>query len=380
MGEFSVLGGSPIGEIDDHAAARYQHRDDARWDPSGGPDDVSPSGTIAISKPLFVRIHRIFTGQERHGEALVSSAVRAETDFAAAPRALHFIARDVKPQTFLSPLAGEDGTPIVYYTPANLDRTLSLEFRCSFDDFDRRRYERIVDLIHNASQLPVFALSSVFAGPLSGAAGTTIVAAVANAVKVGLGALDRRVDGNNDWVASYDLHIDTPGLERAQAGWVLLRANDEGSTVMVRDSDAPRYTSYTQLVDSDAFYVSSQDGELHYSDGGEVVNDLDQPYVLLHISGVSDDKWKAWKATQVSAQLLERFFSTTSDAIDDIGELMSIFNDVMMARRVGAVDSKLRRASEEERGKLTEQRRALLEHIQDKDLKGLLDPVEGNAD
>jgi hypothetical protein len=362
VGEFQVLGGSPIGV----------GNGDETWVPTGGPDKFSPPGKIGMDKPLFIRLHRIFTGDQAAGEMLVSSAVKADTTYEGTPRALHYLFRNVQQVQFATPSPAENGSPVVYYSPANLDRTLSLEVRLAFDDFDRKKYERWVDVVRDSGLLPAFAVA--LGGPLAGVAGQAVVTASASAAKVILRSLDRAIDSDNDFIATHEIHIDTPGLEPANVGWILLRDDRKRSMVMYPDPEKGWFSAL-EGPDADVFYVDPGDGELHYRSDDRVVDDLDEPYVLLHVSGVASDSLKNYNITRVSAELMEKFFTVDGDIIGDIGDLMSIYNDVTMARRVGEVDSELQKnknLTKEERAELTKKRTALLKHVQDAKLRELL--------
>ena len=348
---------SPIGEGEG----------DDRWTPT-------PAGTIGMNQPLFIRLHRVFTGPEAAGQLLISSAVKSDTTYAGAPRSLHYLFQRVQESQFASPAASANGSPIVYFTPANLDQTLHVELNLVYDRFDRERYERVIDLLQQAAGLPVFALSSAFGGLLAGAGSQAVVAGAGKAAKVLLGALDRHLDaGDDDFTATYQLHIDTPGLARAHAGWVLLRDDRERALIMYSDAEQG-WAEAHEGADKDLFYVDVNDGHLHWKDSGRVVDDLDQPYVLLHVSGVSNEKLRAYRLTRVSAELLDKFFGGGPVGIDDISELMSVYNDVVMAHRVRELDAKTKGASATEKKTLKEQRAALLEHVQDEELRELLAP------
>ncbi len=134
----------------------------------GSPEgfDVTPSGSIGMNLPLYIRLHRVFTGDRSSRAMLVTSSVKSITTFEAGPRALNFVIPGVDQHQFPTWSPAEPGSPIVYFTPANLDQTLGLEVRLAFDDLDRDLYDRWIDVARQALGLPVFAL-----GPLAGVAG-----------------------------------------------------------------------------------------------------------------------------------------------------------------------------------------------------------------
>ena len=365
MGEFQVVGGSTIGE----------GLAETSWVPTGGEAEFTQPAEIGMNKPLFIRLHRIYTGPEEAGEMLVSSAVKADSTYAGAPRALHYLLQDIRPNQFPFGGAADNGSPIIYCTPANLDENLNLEFRLSFDDFDRQSYEKWIDLLAEAAGLPVFALSTVAGGLLGGVAGRAFVTAAAKGAKVIGRALDRHYDSDNDFVANYELPIKLPGRQPARSGWVLLRDDrHSGSSEVSYEDPANPEVLLTVSSEGEAFYVDTTDGHLHWRHNREIVNNLDQPYALLHVSSVTSEKLKDYQITRVSAALIEQFFSPDDGGvIGDVQDLLSIYNDVTMTHRIKSVDRKISKASGDEKAKLEEQRAALLEHVQDDKLRELLE-------
>lgn len=357
MAEAGVLGGVPLesGQV------------------GTKPGDVVPTDPIGLNQPLLIRIQQIFTGQKDAGEVLITSAVRSALVHGRAPYAMHGVRKDVEPGSFLPFAATEDGSPIVYYSKACLDSSLSLQVRLSYDRFDEERYAKYVDLLAKAVQLPVFAASTGMFGPAGALGSGAAVVAASKAIKVVLGMFDRRLDGDerDDFIANYTLNIETPGLARAKAGWFLMRDDDEGSDLMV--SPTGEWDGRAEVVgrDDSLFYVSAE-GELRYRDGDRLVDDLDQPYMLLHLSGTEKSELDAYAPAAATAVLLEKFVQADGDEIEDLTELVTAFSDLTMARRAAKLSQDIKEAEGEAKDKLVAQRKAVVKQIQDEEIRKMV--------
>jgi hypothetical protein len=337
---------------------------------TGGVVEPDP---IGLNKPLVMRIHRIFTGDKDEGQVLITSAVKAASSNDAAPQAMHGVRKGVKPQHFLPFGATDPGSPYLYYSKAALNTSVSVQVRLSWDRFDEKRYDRYVDLLGKTAALPVFAASSGVFGPAGALGSGAAIAVVGKAVKVVLHAVDRWVDGDDDkdFIANFDLNLEVPGLARAKAGWVLLRDDDESHEILVSPDGEWTKEKAVQGPDDSLFYVNDN-GDLCYKDGDRVVDDLDQPYVLIHVSGTETEELDGFAPAAATAVLLQQFQQAEGDALEDLTDLVAAYNDVTMARRAATLDEKIKDASGEEKDKLVEQRKAVIKQIQDEDIRRLV--------
>jgi len=113
---------------------------------------------IGLNKPLTAQIRHVYTGQfPKHSffsgtkDMLVTSAMKDVSVFNAASRAVNFLRKDVGANSgFDSPAATEQGTPLVWYTPAvtSSSTILTLEivlmsFRTSWSGRFRRLFQAL---------------------------------------------------------------------------------------------------------------------------------------------------------------------------------------------------------------------------------------------
>jgi hypothetical protein len=257
------------------------------------------------------------------------------------------------------------------YSKANLDSTLAMQVRLSFDDFDRKRYERYVDLLAQVVELPIF-VSSLNLGPAGAAGGHAAVVAAKNIVKVILGAIDRRIDGDDteDFIANTELNIKTPGLAEAKAGWFLMRDDDAGNELMISPDGDWEKPAVNLTDEGSAFTVV--DGRLCYRDNGRPVNDLDQAFILLHISGAEMPELDQFAPAAATAAMLEKFLKVDGDALTNLTEMVKAASDIDMTKRIGSLDKRIRAADPAMKKKLLEERAAMLKQIQDEDVQELI--------
>ena len=277
---------------------------------------------IGLGKPLSIRALSLYPGRDNHRQLLMSSAVKSSTTFEAKPRALNYVFKDVEGYNLLRPDPAENGSGIVFYSPSVLDDSIDVQVRFAFDDFDYDTVKKWFDVAYQAAGLPVFAVATSLGGPGGAAAGKSILYFAEQATKVVLNAIDRLVDGDNDWVATGKVSLDfgTSGIQESKPGyWLFFGDGDPAQVIAPIDGDLDHQDWATR---STAYRVDTTNGTLVYADKPEQVVADDTPYVLTYVNGAEEDALTGWQATAVSAALAKKFLSTSGDAIGDIGKLL----------------------------------------------------------
>lgn len=335
--------------------------------------DGVPTTDIGLGKPLSIRILSMYPGREHHRELLVTSAVKSRTTYDAKPRAMHCVFRNVGGK-LLAPLPSESGSRIVYYSPSVLDSALDVELRFAFDDFDYDNAEKWLAVASKAASLPVFAVATSLGGPGGAAAGKSILYFAERAVRVVLGAIDRLVDSDNDWVAtgSFSMDFGKSGLKESSPGYVLFYGDNENAqTLAPVDGDLARQDWAPR---SSAYRVDPATGTVVYADDpGQPVME-DEPYVLTYVNGASEEELVGWKTAAVSAALATRFLNFSGGPADDLGALLEGYNDMRMATKYTEATEKLKgeNLSLDERTKWERERDAYFQYIQNDDVKDIL--------
>ena len=136
---------------------------------------------IGLGKPLSIRREQVYTGDFPKGinvpgvykeqnptrAVLLSSAVKSIYTFDAQPRAINALIPGVgQKQRFTPGQAMHVGTPLIYYTPAARDQSISLQIEMKFQDFDKAAFDIFSKIFTSAgttgSLIPPFQAASSF--------------------------------------------------------------------------------------------------------------------------------------------------------------------------------------------------------------------------
>lgn len=119
---------------------------------------------IDFARPLSIVIRRIYTGKypEKHlfsdrKPMLISSSVKDITTTSAGARALNVLKNGVAPKSvFNGPGAAEEGTALVYYSPAVTSPFITVGMTMVFEDFDQELFDRAAKLFSASAGVPIF--------------------------------------------------------------------------------------------------------------------------------------------------------------------------------------------------------------------------------
>jgi hypothetical protein len=343
---------------------------DTVWVEGGG---VATHAPIGMNLPLNIQIKDVFSGEHDAGEMLLTTAVKSAASFDAQPLAIQAIHK-LRPEPMHLPFrAAEAGSPVVYYSPSALDRTVTVDVRMDFDSFDRERYEHYVDLISKAAQLPVFLGASALGGLAGGASAAAAIYAASSGVKVLLRAIDRWRDGTNesDMYSTFDINLDTPGEAPTSSGYYLCW--NDGTPFQVSADDSWSTATTTQAgTEGEEFKVDKQ-GRLLYRETGLRVDNVPYQYALLYVSGTEDGQLADFEPTAATAAVLSKFVKTDGTIVEDITELAAAYNDFVFVQRVTSIDKKLKKAKGTQKSDLQKERDATVKHIQAQEVKDFLE-------
>lgn len=137
-------------------------------------------------------------------------------------------------------------------------------------------------------------------------------------MKVVLGAIDRLVDSENDWVASGTISLDAGTSEASGSRRPVtccFWGNQEPAQVLVPvNGDLNDQTFATR---SDAYKVDTTNGCLVYADDPFTVVQEDEPYVVTYVNGAAE-ALEGWQTAAVSAALAEKFLNVGGDTANDL--------------------------------------------------------------
>ena len=119
---------------------------------------------IDFGKPFNVVLRRIYTGKfpekrlfSNRKPMLVTSSIKDITTTSAATRALNLLKQGVVPQSsFNWPDAAEEGTNLMYYSPAMASPFVTISLTMIFEDFEQELFDRASKLFASLAGVPIF--------------------------------------------------------------------------------------------------------------------------------------------------------------------------------------------------------------------------------
>lgn len=276
-----------------------------------------PFQPIQFGKPLNVLLRRIYTGRfPKRGifggnkPMLLTSALKDISTTAAATRAVNMLKPSVSPKSAFSGIdAAEQGTTLIYYSPALTSPFLTISVTMIFEDFPQELFSHISALFTSLAGIPIFMPAS---GYLLGA--STIV-------KLAGDIGDQLVNGTPALSENLQLDFAFGGGAIPQAGyWILSSGAFDGSDF--------QYDPVRGLL--------SKSSNTPYSG--------DDPLIVLSVDGSAVDNVASFTPLAASADLLGRFFTQKDGsevATDTIMQAARLMNDLTFRKKADETKQKL---------------------------------------
>jgi len=126
--------------------------------------DVRPFVDVAYGKPLSVLVRWIYTGKypekrlfSSDKPMLLSSAIKDVTTTSAAAAAVNILKNRVsRHSAFSGPGAQEEGTNLLYFSPAVASPFITVTVSLVFEDFPKELFDKLGQLFTNLASVPVF--------------------------------------------------------------------------------------------------------------------------------------------------------------------------------------------------------------------------------
>jgi len=318
---------------------------------------VPASGTpipfiaVGIGKPMSVRISEVYTGNYKTGlfggskDMLITSAVKSIAAFDAKPRAINFLTKAVGKHTRLErPAATQQGTPYVFYSPALLDRSLTMDLTIVFDTFPKDVFDGIGSAFQEAAGIPIFLAQSVY-----------LLAAGALIKLIGT-AGEAFFDGKPSFDQSVPLDIELAGRPPLQPGFALITDKD------------------VDTVDHTFRHT------YHVNENGQVVDNSNRPYaedvayIVIAINGAEQKELASFAPTAASSAVIDRFFGAKPNQqilIDTLTDAIKLANDLKFRKKADELQTAIGNTTDTTRqAELQTQRDAYVTNI----LETLLKP------
>jgi hypothetical protein len=331
------------------APRRRGGRKGLRAGAAGGTTDFTP---IAPNSPLTIRIAHVYTGRYpkrsffggSSQDMLLCSAIKSYSVFDAAPRAIQFYERKVTAKSARQvPAAFDQGTSLIFYTPAVTDASLTLSLELAFDSFPDELLEKVGGGLQSLAGLPIFL---PYAGYLM--IGSQLARLAGDFGRAFL-------EGQAEFTRTETLDFDLPGFDRPEAAFRILAA--------------PSF-------DVSGLQFSPRKGLVLRSDPSRLY-DGEEPYLVISLDGRADDRLADFEPTLASAEMLKRVFGSANkaeSAIDLLVDAARLANDARMRREADRIDREigaLQKAdgSKEELARLKDRREGLVRSIRSDLLK-----------
>ena len=317
-------------------------------------NETVPFKPIGLGLPLSVVVREVYTGEfpksgffgPKKEDMILTSAIKSMATMEAKPRALNYLKQKVRDHTRMErPGASEQGTPHIFYSPALLERSLTLDITVAFDSFDQQIFDKIGDTFTSAAGIPLFVTQSFYL--IAAGAITKLVGKIGEAI----------FDSSPEFQSSDGLDIFLPGSPPLPAGFVLITSDNV-------DSVDPSFRTK---------YKVSKEGRVVEVGNETAIYKGKIPYVVISVDGTPDDQLKAFTPTAASAAVMGRFFSLAegkSVPFDLVIEGLKLYNDVRFRREIIDLDKKIAETPEgEAKEEMKKKRGALLKNILEEALK-----------
>jgi hypothetical protein len=269
---------------------------------------------VGPGKPLTVMVRHVYTGRYpksvfgKAKDMLAVSAMKGIEVYNASPRAVNFLKQGVTKNSSMSfAAATEEGTPLVFYSPALTQLDSVLSFEIVFDEFPKEAFDKVASTFQGLSGVPAFT-------PYSGvilAAGilTRLVGKLGEAI----------YDGDPAFRATESIVFSMPGTAPAVADFRLITDENLDSALL------------------EGYELSG--GKL-VKTGTKEAYAGDVPYIVISLDGRKHDEYASFTPTAATAALLERFYrsqSSGSAGLEALVEGVKLYNDVRYRRKAEAL-------------------------------------------
>jgi hypothetical protein len=308
------------------------------------PGNIVPFKPIGIGLPLTIMIRQIYTGKYPKSffglskDMLVTSAVKSITCFEEKPKALNFLMEKISTNNVIEhPPAASQGTPFVFYSPALVEISLTLDLSIVFDNFPQPVFDQIGNALQTAAGIPVFLPYSTYILGMSG---------IAKLAGTGGEAL---FDGKAAFSTSEGLDFFLPGSIPIPSGFALITDNNVNAI-------DPLFLEK---------YHVDKNGQVVDASGKKYQGDI--PFIVISIDGSTQKDLESFTPTAATAAILSRFYGMKDGQqqnLDTLINAIKIYNDLKYRTQVDTLDKEIEQCTvTSQKEELQKKRDALAKNI-----------------
>ncbi|MBA4853896.1 hypothetical protein [Emticicia sp. BO119] len=273
--------------------------------------DLNPTFTpIGLGQPLSIEITTVYIGDYKKflggkKDVLIVSGIKNSLTFGASPRAINIKAKNVNERAFLSQSAFDEGTNIVYYTPAVDAEQMVVSFEIMFDNFNTKLFDIISTLATSAAGIPLFSPAAPFL--LGGS----------QLINIGSKLGDAVFSGKPNLSESIPIRFESP----------IFPPTEPKSYVLYNEKDKAEFANLKMALVTDV--NTNPQLKLVDKTSGDVYNGS-ASYLIVSLDGGTRQSLEAFAPTLASASILKQFYGA-SDKIGEVTgalqEAMQLYND-----------------------------------------------------
>lgn len=327
---------------------------------SGPPPALLPNGSvktqggwepIGIGLPVSIVIRAVYTGKypgNKPKDMLVTSVVKSWATNDATARALNYLERKVeRGHKQERPSPQQPGTPVVYYSPALTENSLTMGLELTFDKFPEEVFTQVSDAFKSVAQIPLFLPSAPFL--IAGSILLKLFGKVAESI----------IDRTADLSAIEPIDFSIGGVDPAVAGYRLLTRGDV-------DRVDPKFRLEYTLDTATGKVVSKADPSVEYK--GDI------PYFIVALDGRSYKELEKFTPAAVTSTELSRFMKMRDGqnvALEAVVDALRLASDLKARREIDSINGQLEdpKLPTAKRAELETRRDALAKNINEDLLK-----------
>lgn len=324
-----------------------------------GSKEITEFEPLSIGGPLCVMIRHVYTG--KYGgfkrDMLITSAMKSIATYDAMPRAVNFLVKNIEKKDALNnPYATEEGTPIVFYTPALVEENTIITLEVILRTIDLGIFEGISNVLKNLGVIPIFAGQT--AGLLTASIATGLIGKILKLI----------FDGKPILKVNEALTFNIGGAKKPSAGFKLITTKEFKKNVLKE-------------------YDYSETGELVYMDNPEKKYDGDEPYMVISLDGRVYSEYEDFIPKAAGSVLLDKFYNIQGkkEPLNILTEVAELYNDKLFTDKADStlslIDDWNRRPKEyknsekgkKEKKKLKDIYNACVTNIQNEDIQKMVE-------